>query len=168
MCVCVCVYVCVCVCDCVHICLSFSQDSFTSNLLRIIQTMRPHTSKSNCHNIQCPVYVLYFCVIYDEHTCTHLLPCVRMLSRVMCLVASVCVYIYICVYVCQQQNRLFSALLLENLLLNVMRCLLFEFKHLRCGLLHSASCTDRVIHAFPNKTRRFLGPEIFSSGLHSS
>ena len=45
-CVCVCVCVlCVCVCDCVHICLSFSQDSFTSNLLHIIQTMRPHTSK---------------------------------------------------------------------------------------------------------------------------
>ena len=63
------------------------------------------------------------------------------------------------------KNRLFSALPLENLLLNVIYCLLFKFKRLQCGLLHPASCTDRVIHAFPNKTCRSPGPEIFSSEL---
>ena len=51
-----------------------------------------------------------------------------------------------------KKNRLFSALPLKNLLLNVIYCLLFKFKHLQCGLLHPASCTDRAIHAFPNKT----------------
>ena len=48
------------------------------------------------------------------------LPCVRMCSRVMCLVASVCVYN---VNSCSSA----SALLLENLLLSVICCLLFEF-----------------------------------------
>ena len=38
-----------------------------------------------------------------------------MRSRVMHSVASVCV----CVYICYQKNRLFSALLFENLLLSV-------------------------------------------------
>ena len=54
------------------------------------------------------------------------------------------------------KNRLFSALLLEKLLLHVsvICCLLFEFKCLQCGLLHPASYTARAIHAFPNKTRR--------------
>ena len=79
------------------------------------------------------------------------------------------VYIYICIFVyvhvCQQKNKLFSALPLENLLLNVIYCLFFKFKRLQCGLLHLASCTDRVIHAFPNKTCRPPGPEIFSSEL---
>ena len=61
-------------------------------------------------------------------------------------------YICIYIYVCQQKNRLFSALPLENLLLSVMSGLLFKYKRLQCGLLRPASCTDRVIHAFPNKT----------------
>ena len=71
-------------------------------------------------------------------------------------VASVCVYIYI--YVCQQKYGLFSALLLEYLLLSVIYCLVLEFKRLWCGLLHPASCTDGAIHAFPNKTQRPPGP----------
>ena len=57
------------------------------------------------------------------------------------------------VCICGQKNWLFSALPLENLLLSVMSCLFFDFKHLQCGLLRPASCTDRVIHAFPNKMR---------------
>ena len=61
------------------------------------------------------------------------------------------------------KNRLLSALPLENLLLGIICCLLFEFKHLQCGLLRPTSYTDRAIHAFPNKTRRPPGPEIFSS-----
>ena len=61
------------------------------------------------------------------------------------------VYIYTCTYV--DKNRLFSALLLQNLL-NVICCLLFEFKCLQCGLLRQASYTDRAIHALPNKARR--------------
>ena len=65
-----------------------------------------------------------------------------------------CTYVRICIYICRQKNRLFNALLLENLLLSVICCLLFEFKRLQCGLLRPASCTDRVIHAFPNKTWR--------------
>ena len=69
-------------------------------------------------------------------------------------------------YVCMStKNRLFSALPLENLLLSAICCLLCNFKHLQCGLLHPASFTDRVIHAFPNKTWGPPGPEIFSSGL---
>ena len=51
------------------------------------------------------------------------------------------------------KNRLFSALLLANILLSVICCLLFEFKCLQCGLLHPPSCTDRAIHAFPGKTQ---------------
>ena len=78
---------------------------------------------------------------------------------------SLCTYVCTCTYICRQKNRLFSALPLKNLLLSVMRCLLFKFKRLQCGLLRPASCTDRVIHAFPNKTRRPPGPEIFSYEL---
>ena len=48
-----------------------------------------------------------------------LLPCARMCSRVMRLVASACICIYM-----STKNRLFSALLLENLL-NIIYCLLF-------------------------------------------
>ena len=68
-----------------------------------------------------------------------------MCSRVMHLVALVC--IYVCVYMWPKKQAVY-ALPLENLLLSVMSCLL-----LQCGLLHPASCTNRVIHAFPNKTR---------------
>ena len=71
-----------------------------------------------------------------------------MRSRVMHLVASVCIY------VCQRKNKLFSALPLEYLLLSVLCCLLLEFKRLWRSLIRPASCTDRAIHAFPNKTRR--------------
>ena len=39
-------------------------------------------------------------------------------------------------------------------------CLLFKFKRLRGGLLCPASCTDRAIHVFPNKTRRPPAPKI--------
>ena len=88
-------------------------------------------------------------------------------SRVMCLVVvSVYVRTYVRTYVhtymyiyflyMSTKNRLFSALLLEKLLLHVsvICCLLFEFKCLQCGLLHPTSYTARAIHAFPNKTRR--------------
>ena len=69
------------------------------------------------------------------------------------------VCICICVYICGPKNWLFSALLLENLLLSVMSCLFFEFKHLQCGLLHPVSCTDSgVIHAFSNKMWTSLWP----------
>ena len=69
---------------------------------------------------------------------------------------SVCVCMYN--YYVDKKNRLFSALLLANILLSVICCLLFEFKHLQCGLLCPASCTDRAIHAFPNRP---LNPEYF-------
>ena len=59
------------------------------------------------------------------------------------------------------KNRLFSALPLETLLLNVFYCFLTEFKGLQCGLLHPASCTDRAIHAFPNKTQGPLALKYF-------
>ena len=69
-----------------------------------------------------------------------------------------------------KKNRLFSALLpLENLLLNVIYCLLFKFKRLQCGLLRPASCTDRVIHAFPNKTcRPPLAPKYFLQSFNGT
>ena len=91
-----------------------------------------------------------------------LLPCACMHSKGY---AFSYIRLCICVYVCQQKNRLFSALPLENLLLSVICCLVFKFKHLQCGLLRPASCTDRVIHAFPNKTSSPPGPEIFSYEL---
>ena len=77
----------------------------------------------------------------------------------MRLVMSVCVhtYMYVRIYI-------YIYILLQNLL-NVICCLLFEFKCLQCarGLLHQASYTDRAIHALPNKTRRPPGPKIISS-----
>ena len=80
-----------------------------------------------------------------------------------------CIYMYVCVCVCVQcmyvnkKNRQFGALPLENLLLSVICCLPFKFKCLQCGLLRPASCTDRAIHAFPNKMQRPPGPEILSA-----
>ena len=62
------------------------------------------------------------------------------------------------------KNRLFSGLPFKNLLSEIY-CLLFEFKHLQCDFLCPASCTDRASHAFPTKTCRSPGPEIFSSEL---
>ena len=101
----------------------------------------------------------------SPHVLTYLLPCVRMRSSVMCLVASICVRTY--VRICMSTKKwLFSALWLENFLLSVICCLLFEFNHLQCGLLCPVSCTDRAIHAFPNNTLRpHLGPKMFSSEL---
>ena len=49
-------------------------------------------------------------------------------------------FVYI---ICQQKNRLFSALPLENLLLSVICCLLCKFKCLQCGLLHPAGPEQR-------------------------
>ena len=69
-----------------------------------------------------------------------------MRSRVMHSVTSICIYMY----VCQQK----TGCLVPYLLLSVICCLLFEFKHLQCGLLRPVSYTDRAIHVFPNKARR--------------
>ena len=69
-----------------------------------------------------------------------------------------CTYVYVYLLT---KNTLFSALLLENLLLSVMCCLLFEFKRLQCGFLRPASCTDRAIHAFPIRCGGPLAPNIF-------
>ena len=82
-------------------------------------------------------------------------------SRVMCLLAGLC----ICM---ATKNRLFSALMLENLLLSVICCFLFEFKRLQCGLLHPASCTDRAIHVFPSKTRRPPASKYFLPRFNST
>ena len=105
-----------------------------------------------------------FCVyIFPLHAFTTLLPCVRMhaglcvWSRQFVCVLCTCTYMYIYMYIyiymyVNKKNRLFSTLPLENLLPSVICCLLFQFKHLQCGLLCPVSCTDRVIHAFPKKT----------------
>ena len=61
------------------------------------------------------------------------------------------------IYIYHQKNRLFSALPLKNLLSVTAACS-FKFRRLQCGLLHPASCTDRVIHAFSNKTWRSPWP----------
>ena len=61
------------------------------------------------------------------------------------------VHLYICM---STKNRLFSTLPLKNLLLSVISCFLFEFKHLQCGLLRRFS---QIIQGGPP------GPEIFSS-----
>ena len=39
--------------------------------------------------------------------------------------------------------------------------LLLKFICLQCGLLCAASCTDRAVHAFPNKMRRPPGSKYF-------
>ena len=71
----------------------------------------------------------------------------------LCIQLHPFVYIYVYIYIYMStKNRVFSALPLENLLLSVICYLLFKFKRLQCGLLRPASCTDRAIHAFPNKT----------------
>ena len=73
-----------------------------------------------------------------------------------------CRFVYVCIITMStKKNRLFSALSLANILLSVICCLLFEFKHLQCGLLCPVNCTDRAIHAFPNKMQRPLDPEYF-------
>ena len=91
-------------------------------------------------------------------------------SRVMRLVVWSCRLVYVCmyIYIHVDKIRLFSALLLEKLLLSVVCSLLFGFKRLQCGLLHPASYTDRAIHAFPNKMRKPPCPEIFSSDLKTA
>ena len=74
-----------------------------------------------------------------------------------------CKYVGTFMYLlCRQKNRLFSALLPKNFLLNVICCLLFEFKRLQCGLLCPASYyIDGTIHAFPNNMQKLPGPVIF-------
>ena len=74
---------------------------------------------------------------------------VRICAAGLCAWSRQFVYVYM-----STKNRLFSVLLLENLLLSVICCLPFEFKHLQCGLLYPASCTDRASHTFPNKMQR--------------
>ena len=71
--------------------------------------------------------------------------------------------IWLCLLVCihiitSTKSRLFSVLPLENLLLSAFYYMYFltEVKHLQCGLLCPASCTDRAIHSFPNKTEYYL------------
>ena len=86
-----------------------------------------------------------------------LLPCAHMRSRVMRLIMSVCVRISIFIYLYMSTKKE-AVSPLENLLLSVVCCLLFDFKHPQCGLLHPASYTDRAIHAFPNNTWRPPGP----------
>ena len=77
----------------------------------------------------------------------------------------------VCVCMHVNKNRLFSALPLENLP-NLFRYMYFltEFKHLQCGLLPPACCTDRANHFFqldaiPKRKKIFQGcncsPEIF-------
>ena len=82
-----------------------------------------------------------------------------------------CVRLYVCIFVyiyVNKKNRLFSALPLGNLL-NVIYCLFFKFKWLQCGLLRPASCTDRVINAFPNKTcRPPLAPKYFLQSFNGT
>ena len=86
-----------------------------------------------------------------------------MRSRVMHLVMLVCVrstYVYIAnMYIMSTKNRLFSALPLENLLLSVICCLLFDFKCLQFCLLLPASCTDRAIHVFQIRQGGPLAPK---------
>ena len=86
--------------------------------------------------LYCPMQYATICY-YPVHICT----------AGLCVWSRWFVYarISIFVYICQQKNRLFSALLLKNFLLSVICCWLFEFKCLQCGLLHPASSTDRAI-----------------------
>ena len=83
--------------------------------------------------------------------------------------AGLCIWSHLFVYICMStKNRLFSALLLENLLLSVICCLFFKFECLQCGLLRPVSCTDRIIHAFPNKMGRSPAPKYFLPGFNST
>ena len=77
---------------------------------------------------------------------------------------TLCVYAGLCVW-----SRLFVYAVLcltarkSPACIGTICCLLFEFKHLQCGLQRPASYTDRAIHAFPNNMWRPPGPEMFSS-----
>ena len=75
--------------------------------------------------------------------------------------ADLCIWscLLVCIHIITStKSRLFSVLPLENLLLSAFYYMYFltEVKHLQCGLLCPASCTDRAIHSFPNKTEYYL------------
>ena len=105
-----------------------------------------------------PLYLqiyVYLCIILF-----FLLLCAHMCSKVMHLVTSVCVqtFVYIYMYVIK---KLFSAFPLENPLLSITYCLLFENKRLLFGLLRPASCSDGTIHAFHIRHKALLALKYF-------
>ena len=75
----------------------------------------------------------------------------------MRLVTSVYIYVYMYVCTCMSiKEQAVQCLTARKppAKCTVIYCLLFKFKHLQCGLLCPASCTDRVIRTFPNKMWR--------------
>ena len=63
------------------------------------------------------------------------------------------------------KDSLFGAILLEKLLLSLICCLLFEFKHLQCGLLGLVRIQTEQFMPFQIRRGRPPGPGIFSSEL---
>ena len=82
---------------------------------------------------------------------------------ILCIWLCRFVYNYVTnMYINNTSCRLFTALLVENLLICVTCCLLFKFIHLQAVacMLCSASC--REMHAFSKKTYRgHLAPKFF-------
>ena len=74
-------------------------------------------------------------------------------------------FVYILYITTKTKNRLFSALLLENLLLYVIYCLLFKFKRLHCGLVRPG-CSGTVCvleRVFQNDSQSFSFCQCYDS-----
>ena len=98
-----------------------------------------------------------YCMGHTKYCCT----CSWINYPVCICTAGLCVWSHQFVYMYVNKKRLFGALPFENLLLSVICYLLFEFECPKCGLLHPVSCTDRAIHAFPNKMWKPLALKYF-------
>ena len=108
--------------------------------------------------------------------CSHVL-CWLLIFIITIWAAGLCVwscrFVYAHIHVYVNKNKVFSAVSLKNILLSVFYFFLTEFKCLKYGLLNptSCTCTNRAIHASPNKTQSLhLAPEYFFlsfNGTHS-
>ena len=149
------VYICALVCVCTSVYLSDSnhwhilffyyiEGEKWVNIMEMMMTVFDFFGFNSYRNKWVNCFFLKLCAyvtMYFWHTCSQHCKypvCVR--------AAGLCFQSRLFVYICMStKNRLFSALQLENVMLSVICCLLFEFKH---GLLHPASYTDGATHGF--------------------
>ena len=107
-----------------------------------------------------PLHLLLLFVIAEKMK-TNYYPvhvCAARLCVWSCRFVCVCMYMYIYLYICWQKQAVFSALLLEKLLLSVICHLLFEFKTPPVWFVTSS---ELYRQSNWNKMRKSPGLEIF-------